>query len=178
PNYLKNHSIRIFKGWAEDAPEIDPTNINWKIIGKKIKRYRLRQDPGPENSLGRIKFIFPNTNNIYLHDTPARQLFKRTIRSFSHGCIRVGKPLDLGVYVLKENKKPLDIDQLRKIIAGKKRKIILLDKRIPIHILYRTVRTAPATGEIFFYPDIYGRDALLARALFARKPLSLCRYLQ
>ncbi|HHD64738.1 MAG TPA: hypothetical protein ENK96_10365, partial [Desulfobulbaceae bacterium] len=129
PNYLKNHSIRIFKGWAEDAPEIDPTNINWKIIGKKIKRYRLRQDPGPENSLGRIKFIFPNTNNIYLHVTPARQLFKRTIRSFSHGCIRVGKPLDLGVYVLKENKKPLDIDQLRKIIAGKKRKIILLDKR-------------------------------------------------
>jgi len=176
--YLKKHAIRIFKGWAEDAPEINPASINWKTIGQKIKRYRLRQDPGPENALGRIKFIFPNSNNIYLHDTPARRLFTRTTRSFSHGCIRVSKPLQLGAYVLSENKKPLDVEQLSKIIAEKQRKIILLDKRLPVHILYQTVRTSPTTGEVFFYPDIYGRDALLSKALFARTPLTQCLYPQ
>lgn len=176
--YLKKHAIRIFKGWAEDAPEINPASINWKTIGQKIKRYRLRQDPGPENALGRIKFIFPNSNNIYLHDTPARRLFTRTTRSFSHGCIRVSKPLQLGAYVLSENKKPLDVEQLSKIIADKQRKIILLDKRLPVHILYQTVRTSPTTGEVFFYPDIYGRDALLSKALFARTPLTQCLYPQ
>jgi murein L,D-transpeptidase YcbB/YkuD len=178
PGYLKKHAIRIFKGWAEDAPEINPASINWKAIGQKIKRYRLRQDPGPENALGRIKFIFPNSNNIYLHDTPARRLFTRTTRSFSHGCIRVSKPLHLGAYVLSENKKPLDVEQLSKIIANKQRKIILLDKRLPVHILYQTVRTSPTTGEVFFYPDIYGRDALLSKALFARTPLTQCLYPQ
>jgi len=177
PHYLRQKNIRIFKGWSENAPEINPASINWQTIGKRIKRYRLRQDSGPTNALGRIKFIFPNPYHVYLHDTPARQLFKRSNRSFSHGCIRVSRPLDLAVYLLKDMKKPLDREQLQQLIDAGKRKVILLDRRIPIHILYRTVRSA-INGETFFYPDIYGRDALLARALFARKPLSQCRYPQ
>ncbi len=177
PNYLREKHIRIFRGWSENAPQIAPATINWLTIGKGIKRYRLRQDAGPTNALGRIKFIFPNPYHVYLHDTPARQLFKRSNRSFSHGCIRVSRPLDLAVYVLKNMKKHLDKEQLQQLIDTGKRKVILLDRRIPVHVLYRTVRVTPK-GTTFFYPDIYGRDALLARALFARKPLSQCRYPQ
>ncbi|HEB69635.1 MAG TPA: hypothetical protein ENI88_08440 [Desulfobulbus sp.] len=178
PDYLSKKNIRIFKGWQDNAPEISPAAIDWQTIGKGIKRYRLRQDPGPENALGRIKFMFPNTNNIYLHDTPAHELFLKTKRDFSHGCIRVSRPLDLGEYLLKGNKKPLRAEQLKQLIDSNKRKIILLDKQLPVHILYRTVRASAATGEVFFYPDLYKRDVLLARALFARKPLSQCRYVQ
>lgn len=171
PDYLKQHYIRIFDGWEENALEVDPATIDWHEIGKGIRRYRLRQDPGPENALGRIKFIFPNENNIYLHDTPAHQLFKQTNRTFSHGCIRVSRPLDLGAYLLQGNKNPLSSDQLDQLVATNKRKVILLDKMLPVHILYRTVRASLTTDEIFFYPDIYGRDALLAKALFAETQL-------
>ncbi len=177
PNYLRKQHIRIFRGWSDNAPEIDPAAITWRTIGKNIKRYRLRQDAGPTNALGRIKFIFPNPYHVYLHDTPARQLFKRSNRSFSHGCIRVSRPLDLAVYVLQGMKNKTDKKKLQQLIDTGERKVILLSRRIPIHILYRTVRATP-TGMTFFYPDIYGRDALLAGALFARKPLSQCRYLQ
>jgi len=178
PDYLSKKNIRIFEGWQENAPEIDPSTIDWQTIGKGIKRYRLRQDPGPDNALGRIKFMFPNVNNIYLHDTPAHELFLKTTRDFSHGCIRVSRPLELGEYLLEGNKKPLKVGQLKELVESSKRKVILLDKQLPVHILYRTVRASAATGELFFYPDVYQRDALLAKALFARKPLSQCRYVQ
>ncbi len=178
PDYLSKKNIRIFEGWQENAPEIDPTAIDWQTIGKGIRRYRLRQDPGPDNALGRIKFMFPNVNNIYLHDTPAHALFLKTTRNFSHGCIRVMRPLELGEYLLEGNKKPLKVEQLKKLVESNKRKVILLDKQLPVHILYRTVRASAATGKLFFYPDVYQRDALLAKALFARKPLSQCRYVQ
>ena len=176
PGYLRKHHIRIFKGWAENAPEIDPRDIDWQTIGKGIRRYRLRQDPGQDNALGRIKFILPNHNNIYLHDTPSRGLFKRTSRDFSHGCIRVSQPLDLAGYVLQENRKRIGKKEIKKLIASGKNTTVLLDTPMPVHILYRTVRVDRTSGEIYFYSDIYGRDALLARALFARKPLSRCLY--
>lgn len=178
PTYLKNNNIHIFSGWQDKAREIEPTEINWQTIGKGIQSYRLRQDPGPENALGRIKFIFPNTHNVYLHDTPTRHLFTKITRSFSHGCIRVSQPLELGSYLLQDNKKPLQAHQLKELIDTNNRKIILLDNPIPVHILYRTARASTHDDEIFFYPDIYGRDTLLAKALFARDPLSQCRYPQ
>jgi murein L,D-transpeptidase YcbB/YkuD len=176
PGYLRKHHIKILAGWSENAPEIDPATIDWQTIGKGIRRYRLRQDPGPENALGRIKFILPNQHNIYLHDTPARGLFKRTSRGFSHGCIRVSRPLELAEYVLRGNRKKTGNQEIRRIIDSGKHTAIPLDTPLPVHILYRTVRVDKTGGEIFFYPDIYGRDGLLARALFARRPLSRCLY--
>ncbi len=177
PDYLHKHQIRILRGWTENAPEIDPRDIDWQTIGKAIRRYRLRQDPGPNNALGRIKFILPNHNNIYLHDTPARGLFKRTSRGFSHGCIRLSHPLALAQYVLKENRNKIGSKEgIKQLIASGKHTTIALDRPMPVHILYRTVRVERTGGEIFFYPDLYGRDALLARALFARRPLSRCLY--
>jgi murein L,D-transpeptidase YcbB/YkuD len=176
PGYLRKHHIKILAGWSENAPEIDPATIDWQTIGKGIRRYRLRQDPGPENALGRIKFILPNQHNIYLHDTPARGLFKRTSRGFSHGCIRVSRPLELAEYVLRGNRKKTGNQEIRRIIDSGKHTAIPLDTPLPVHILYRTVRVDKTSGDIFFYPDIYGRDGLLARALFARRPLSRCLY--
>jgi len=175
PDYLQEQHIRILRNWQDSASEIDPATIDWQTIGKGIKRYRLRQDPGPDNALGQIKFMFPNTNNIYLHDTPARALFQKTTRSFSHGCIRVSRPYTFGAYLLANNKKILTAAQLKAIVAGKKRTIIRLDTPLPVHILYRTVRASANGEEVFFYPDIYGRDALLTEALFAKEQAP-CRY--
>ncbi len=178
PDYLQENNIRIFDGWEEDAPEVDPASIDWHTVGNKVKGYRLRQEPGPDNALGRIKFIFPNKHNVYLHDTPAHHLFLKTKRDFSHGCIRVSRPLELGAYLLAENKKPLSVEQLEELVATKERKVILLDQSVPVHVLYLTVKASADNDEVFFYPDIYGRDALLEKALFARVPLSQCRFSQ
>jgi len=173
PGYLARERIRIFRGWDENAQEVDPASIDWFTIGKGIRRYRLRQDPGPDNALGRIKFMLPNRYNVYLHDTPARQLFSRTNRSFSHGCIRLSRPLDLAVNLLADNHPPRSREELEKITASGRRTVIRLDTPLPVHIIYRTVRTTP-DGQVFFFPDLYDRDRPLARALFARKPLSRC----
>ncbi len=176
PSYLQSQKIRMFKGWKENAPEVDPASINWQTIGRGINSYRLRQDPGPGNALGRIKFMFPNSDNIYMHDTPTHSLFKRSKRSFSHGCIRVSKPIDLAEHILASDNSNWTKKRIKEVIASGKRQIIRLKNPWPVHILYRTVRIDPADGTVFFYDDVYGRDALLAEALFTDQPPVQCRY--
>ena len=167
PNYLKEKNIRLLNGWDPDAKEIDSTTLDWKSMGEKdIVRYRLRQDPGPNNALGTIKFMFPNKYSVYLHDTPARSLFQQRKRAFSHGCIRVSKPAELASYVLGGDEEGWGIEQIKQIIAGGKRTVARPAKPYPIYILYRTVTVDSDSGEINFIPDVYGRDALLEKALF------------
>ena len=118
PNYLKEKNIRLLNGWDPDAKEIDSTTLDWKSMGEKdIVRYRLRQDPGPNNALGTIKFIFPNKYNVYLHDTPVHSLFQQRKRAFSHGCIRVSKPAELASYVLGGDEEGWGIEKIKQIIA-------------------------------------------------------------
>ncbi len=93
PGYLAANDYILYSGWAEGAPEIDPYSVDWNAIKGKFP-YRIVQQPGKKNALGVVKFMFPNKFNIYLHDTPSRQLFAKTGRAFSHGCIRVSKPMD------------------------------------------------------------------------------------
>ncbi|MFZ4549936.1 MAG: L,D-transpeptidase family protein [Bacteroidales bacterium] len=123
----------------------------------------VRQKPGKNNSLGLVKFIFPNSNNIYLHDTPSKSLFERDSRAFSHGCIRVGKPRDLAITILKDdpNWTPAKIDKAMN--AGKESSYTLKHK-IPVHIGYFTA-WVNESGEINFYEDIYERDGRLANLL-------------
>jgi murein L,D-transpeptidase YcbB/YkuD len=167
PNYLKEKNIRLLNGWDPDAKEVDSTTLDWKSMGEEdIVRYRLRQDPGPNNALGTIKFIFPNKYNVYLHDTPAHSLFQQRKRAFSHGCIRVSKPAELASYVLGGEKEGWGIEKIKQIIAGGERTVARPAKPYPIYILYRTVTVDPDSGEINFFPDVYGRDALLEKALF------------
>lgn len=169
PSYLQKEHIRIFAGWDGNAPEIHPAGIDWHAIGGGISRYRLRQDPGPANALGTIKFVFPNSNNIYLHDTPGHSLFNRAKRSFSHGCIRVSRPLELALRILQNDGQDISKEALQKQIASGKQRVFVLKRPLPVHIMYRTALVDPADGTAHFCDDIYGHDALLAEAMFGSK---------
>lgn len=166
PNYLRKKNIKLFYGWGEGAPEVNASAIDWPKVGKRgIRRFKLRQEPGPKNSLGRIKFMFPNEFNVYLHDTPVHHLFKRSRRDFSHGCIRVSRPLELASYLLGGEEKGWDLEKMQEIVNSRKRTIIKLEKPYPVHILYRTA-TVGDDGLVYFADDVYGRDRLLEKALF------------
>jgi murein L,D-transpeptidase YcbB/YkuD len=122
-------------------------------------RLRLRRRPGPQNDLGRIKFMFPNRFGIYLHDTPARHLFARTSRAFSHGCIRVGQPLELARYLFPERFEELETE----LDAGEE-KVLKLGEPVPVYIVYFTAWRND-DGTVHFRKDIYGRDETLKRRL-------------
>ncbi len=175
PGYLSRQRIRIFAGWHEGAPEVAPASINWRTIGSGITRYRLRQDPGPGNALGRIKFMFPNSKNIYMHDTPGQELFHRTRRTFSHGCIRLSRPLELALHILQEDGQRMTKEGLRKAVASKKQQVLVLNTPLPVHILYLTALEAE-DGSVHFYDDIYGYDSQLAEALLIDSPASRSAY--
>jgi murein L,D-transpeptidase YcbB/YkuD len=136
-------------------------------MGKEdIVRYRLRQDPGPNNALGTIKFIFPNKYNVYLHDTPVHSLFQKRKRAMSHGCIRVSQPAELAAYVLGGEEAGWGIEKVKQTVESGKRTVVPLKNHFPVYILYRTVIFDPDSGEIKFFTDVYGRDSLLEKALF------------
>ena len=123
----------------------------------------IRQLPGPKNSLGLVKFIFPNSSNVYMHDTPAQEFFAKSRRDFSHGCIRLEKPADLAVWVLRENP-GWDMDRIHAAMNGTPNQQVNLAHPIPVLILYGTVIVAE-DGIVHFYDDIYGHDAALEKAL-------------
>ena len=162
-NYLKDKSIRIFENWEDDAKEINPESIDWNSVTKKNFVYKLRQDPANSNALGRVKFIFPNEFSIYLHDTPARTLFNKTKRTFSSGCIRIEKPMELAAYLLTDNSK-WTYEKLTAAVDSKKTRTILLSDPMNIHILYWTA-WVDEDGIVNFRDDIYGRDRQLNIAL-------------
>jgi L,D-transpeptidase YcbB len=134
-------------------------------------RLAVRQKPGPTNSLGLIKFIFPNENNVYLHSTPAQQLFSQTRRDFSHGCIRVQKPADLAAWVL--NNQPgqsWTVDKAQTAMqSGPDNQQVNLARPIPVLILYVTAVVEP-DGSIHFFNDIYSHDQELEAVLAKGQP--------
>lgn len=163
PCYLTDHNIRVFENWEENARELNPESIDWGKLTKKNFVYKLRQDPATSNALGRVKFIFPNEFSIYLHDTPAHNLFNMKRRAFSSGCIRIEKPMELAAYLLKSNAK-WNLEKLVAAVNRKKNKTILLSDPIKIYILYWTT-WADKDGIVNFRDDIYGRDRRLNIAL-------------
>lgn len=168
PDYLSKQQIKVFQGWGAESKEIDPYGVHWSKVSLKDPPYRFRQDSGPNNSLGRIKFMFPNKFNVYLHDTPARELFAKTVRTFSSGCIRIEKPIELAEYVLSGDPK-----WSRKTILAEIEKwseqTVLLPEAIPVHILYWT-SWVEEDGTVHFREDVYGRDQLLISALEREPP--------
>jgi len=123
----------------------------------------IRQTPGPKNSLGLVKFIFPNSYNVYMHDTPAQEFFAKSRRDFSHGCIRLEKPADLAVWVLRDNP-GWDMDRVRAAMNGSPNQQVDLAHPIPVLIVYGTV-IVNEDGLVHFYDDIYGHDAALEKVL-------------
>jgi len=167
PHYLEKNHMKIFNGWGPDATELDAAKIDWSKVSKQgMNRYRIRQEPGPDNALGTLKIVFPNKYNVYMHDTPAHGLFKQENRAFSHGCIRMGRPAEMAAWVLGGEEKGWSVERINKLIQTGKRQVIVLDKPVPVYILYRTAFVNPKDDMLYFYDDIYGRDRLLAKALF------------
>lgn len=158
PGYLSQMHLRVFQGW-KGATEIDPATIDWANLSSKHFPYRLRQDPGPANALGRVKFLFPNPYDVYLHDTPSRELFQKDARTFSSGCIRIAKPLDLAVYLLQGTKLN-SMDALTEAISREKTQQIVIPAPIAVHIVYMTA-WVDREGIIQFRSDIYNRDPAL-----------------
>ena len=101
-----------------------------------------------------------------MHDTPAHELFKRERRAFSHGCIRMGRPAEMAAWVLGGEEKGWSLERVNEVIKSGKHQVVVLDKPMPVYILYRTAFVDPKDNTLFFYEDIYGRDRLLAKALF------------
>jgi len=168
PRHLVDRHIRLFSSWLDDAVELDSTVIDWENVSRsQMSRYKLRQDPGPWNALGRVKFVFPNHHSVYLHDTPTQDLFDQTSRSFSHGCIRVSQPLELATFCLA-GQKGWDREAIDRVVAKGERRIISLRTSIPIHITYQTA-WVDNSDIIHFNSDIYGRDAKLLKTLVAKE---------
>lgn len=165
PDYLAAHDMRVYAGWSAEAPRVDPAAVDWQALDAGRVPYRFVQAPGPRNPLGRVKFMFPNRFHIYLHDTPQPELFQRARRSFSSGCIRVEKPMQLLEHLLAD-KPGWDRARIEKVLDGGTTTRVSLPQALPIHITYATAWIGEG-GTIHFRDDIYGRDALLDQALSA-----------
>ena len=157
PSYLDRLDYEVF---TSDGQRIRSRSADWWSMGSKVP-YNVRQPPGGDNALGRIKFLFPNEHNIYMHDTPTKKLFKKPMRAYSHGCIRVENPRELAVKLLGISREEVDA-----LIDTGENQAINLKRKVPVHISYFTA-WPDATGEIAYYADIYGRDARLERAFSA-----------
>jgi murein L,D-transpeptidase YcbB/YkuD len=163
PLYLQKHDMRIYQGWGDDSKELDSAKIDWsKVTKKEMNQYKIRQDPGPKNALGTLKIIFPNKYDVYLHDTPSQALFKKEKRAFSHGCIRMDRPVEMASWVLGGEEKGWGVERINEIIKSRKRQVTVLEKPLPVHILYRTTYV-DANNTINFFEDVYGRDKILAK---------------
>jgi murein L,D-transpeptidase YcbB/YkuD len=130
---------------------------------------RVRQRPGPQNALGKIKFVFPNSHLIYMHDTPSKNLFNEEQRAFSHGCIRVARPRNLAIEILKDDKN-WTIEKIDDAMDSGVEKAYNLKTRIPVYIGYFTA-WVDREGQIHFYEDIYGHDERLSIILLSDESL-------
>jgi L,D-transpeptidase YcbB len=159
PEYLERSGIRLFAAGSADRVAIDPDTIDWEKAQTAGFPFYFRQDPGPENPLGSIKFIIPNQLRIYLHDTPKRGLFARTDREFSFGCIRVEKPVHLAAFLLQDSKR-WTVTEIRRAIDNGHQRDLSVPRPVPIHIQYWTV-WVDRRGRAQFRPDIYQIDQRL-----------------
>ena len=166
PSYLSKQRLTVFKGWSAGAEAIDPATVNWASFSSRSFPFKLRQEPGEGNALGRIAFMLPNRHNIYLHDTPAKSLFSRASRGFSHGCIRVENPKRLAEIIFREIEEDpaWTLEAIEAGIATNENRIIRLRTPIPVHLAYITA-FANKDGTVHFRRDVYGRDERLMALL-------------
>lgn len=164
PGYLARNNYLLYAGWGANAPVVDPYSIDWAGVSPSKFGYKIVQQPGPKNALGKVKFIFPNKFNVYLHDTPSRQLFASTGRAFSHGCIRVQGPLDFAEKLFAADG-TLTRSRIDDIVGSKRTKRTLLKSKVPVHLAYFTA-WIDEDGLPNFFADVYGRDDLVSRILF------------
>jgi murein L,D-transpeptidase YcbB/YkuD len=160
PSFLEKTNMEVLD---KSGHVVDPSAVDLSNPGE----YRFRQRPGGSNSLGSVKFMFPNQFNVYLHDTPADSLFARATRSFSHGCVRVEEPEALAEYVLRDQPQ-WTRERIESAMHANEETTVKLKASIPVYLGYWTARVTP-DGVVQFRPDIYGIDeqqtTLLVRLL-------------
>ncbi|HEY8389274.1 MAG TPA: L,D-transpeptidase family protein, partial [Parasegetibacter sp.] len=160
PYYLRNHNMEVVQG----TTVIDPATINWSQYNGKNFPYMIRQRPGADNSLGRVKFLFPNEYNIYLHDTPAKSLFGESTRAFSHGCIRLSEPAKLAQFLLR-NDSSWNEARIDSAMLSEVQKYVTLKDPVPVFIGYFTT-WVDGKGKLHFRKDIYKHDEKMAEKMF------------
>jgi murein L,D-transpeptidase YcbB/YkuD len=159
PDYLNRNNMSVV---TTKGKIVDPSTIDWPATATKGFPYMIRQEPGPHNALGRVKFMFPNKYMVYLHDTPSKGLFARTERAFSHGCIRTQNPFELATLLL--DNQGWDRARVDQVVASKKNTRVNLKEPITVMLLYWTAE-ADAEGTVFFRRDVYDRDAQIIKGL-------------
>ena len=160
PAYLQQKNMQVL---TQDGKVVDPNSIDWSTVSAKGFPYMVRQTPGPHNALGRVKFMFPNSHFVYLHDTPSKELFNRSSRAFSSGCIRVRNPFRLAELLL-ENEDGWDRQQIDAAVDSLKQQRVSLSEPVPVLLLYWTVNV-DEEGTVYFKEDIYERDAKVLAGL-------------
>ncbi len=169
PSLVARQGFQVFDSWSAQAQPLDPLAINWDELSERTFPYRLRQNPGPANALGRVKFMFPNPHNVYLHDTPTRSTFTQAERGFSSGCIRLEHAMELAAYLLSDVP-GWDRARIDRSAQGTKETTVVLPERVPVHLLYSTA-WAGTDGAVHFRNDVYDRDEAVGRALDSELPL-------
>jgi murein L,D-transpeptidase YcbB/YkuD len=162
PGYLAREEMEIVSG-SRVLPDGASSLAQLDAGGAE-----LRERPGPHNALGRVKFLFPNSHSVYLHDTPGKQAFERSRRDFSHGCIRVADAEALAQWVLR-GREDWPPERIREAMEARRETSVRVDPPVPV-VIYYTTAVAEIDGTIRFYEDIYGQDAALERALAAGYP--------
>lgn len=158
PEYLTKKGFKVYS----DGVEVNPLEIDWSLYNEKNFSLRLVQEAGPKNSLGRLKFNFPNPFAVYLHDTPEKHLFKHSKRAFSSGCIRVERAKELAVTLLGNG---WNFKKLNGLIAKGGTQTIPLREKMPVYLVYFTA--LEREGKLHFREDLYGYDKILTRAIFS-----------
>jgi murein L,D-transpeptidase YcbB/YkuD len=162
PAYLERNQMELVRGQGDNSPVVPatPEAIEELATGK----LRLRQRPGPHNSLGPVKFMLPNPYNVYLHATPATALFNRSRRAFSHGCVRVSDPVRLAEYVLKNAREHWDVARIEEAMCGSKTFRVDLVQPLTVMMFYGTAAATETQG-VLFAEDLYGHDKRLEEQL-------------
>ena len=158
--YLEKRNMKLLR---HDGSELAYSDIDWSTISKNNFPYMVRQNPGPGNALGRVKFMFPNTYNVYIHDTPSKGYFARDDRAISSGCVRVEKPFDLAVLLLSDSPEwsPANI---RNAMQQDKEQTVRLKIPVDVVLIYLTAWT-DGKDRIQFRKDVYQRDEIIMGAL-------------
>lgn len=165
PAYLDKHDMEIVRGPGDDARVLGTAGAH--LAGLRDGSLRIRQRPGPKNALGLVKFVFPNDSAIYLHGTPAQQLFQRARRDFSHGCVRVEDPVALAQWLLRDVA-GWDRTRIEAAMATGNNQRVELARPLPVLLYYLTAIVNPDDGRLHLADDLYGHDARLAQALQQR----------
>lgn len=156
PSYLENSGYEVYDKTGRVVPS---SSVNWSQVAANGGGVGIRQKPSLDNALGELKILFPNSHDIYMHDTPAKSYFKRDMRALSHGCIRLERPRDMAAAVLG-----VPVEDLKQYF-GKNERSVRVKEQLPVYVSYFTAWPDAMTGDIHYYDDVYQRDAYLEKAI-------------